>query len=395
MNGHDVRPSAPFPPRVKLTIVIALALLLLYLVTQIRSILMPFLWAFVAAYLLAPIVNYLNVKGGLPRIWSVFMIYALTGMGLFAASRYLYPGVVDNGTVFLEDIPRLEASLIDLVGSHPAGIDVQGVIDQLVRTVTGVTSNSKNAGHLLVNAFETVLALFLFLVSTFYLLVDSSRIKNNMRAWIPEDYRDELVALGTQINITWQQYIRGELLLFAIMTVATSVGLIILDVPGAIFLGLASGALELLPLVGPWTAGLLAVSVAYFNGSNPFGWQQVAYAGVVGLMYLVLRQLEDYLIIPNVLGRAVRLHPLIVIFSVTAGGVTAGLFGLIIAVPVAASIKEILSYLYCKIFDLPLEFDALETYDGGTLQFPLPRQSGESEDPVPPPSPRPQSADAS
>jgi predicted PurR-regulated permease PerM len=395
MNGQEVRSSAPFPARVKLAIVVALVLLFLYLITQVRTILAPFLWALLAAYLLTPIVNYLNVKGGLPRIWSVFIIYALTGMGLFAASRYLYPGFVDNGTVFLEDIPRLEASLINLVGPHPAGIDVQGVIDQLVRTATGLTGNSKNAGHLLVNAFETVLELFLFLVSTFYLLVDSSRIKSSMRGWIPEAYRDELTALGTQINVTWQQYIRGELLLFGIMTVATSIGLIILDVPGAIFLGLTSGALELLPLVGPWTAGALAVSVAYFNGSNPFGWQQVAYAGVVALMYLVLRQLEDYFVIPNVLGRAVRLHPLVVIFAVTAGGVMAGLFGLIIAVPVAASIKEIVSYLYCKIFDLPLEFDALETYDGGTLQFPVPRQPGESEDPLPPPAGRPQSADAS
>jgi len=106
--------------------------------------------------------------------------------------------------------------------------------------------------------------------------------------------RKRLLALGRQINITWQQYIRGEVLLFAIMAVVSTVGLTILGVPGAPVLGLATGLLELLPLVGPWTAGALAVSVAYFNGTNPFGWGQLAYAGVVALMYFVLRQAEDF-----------------------------------------------------------------------------------------------------
>jgi predicted PurR-regulated permease PerM len=376
-----------------MAIVITVAILAILLVNQVRAILAPFLWAFVAAYLIAPIVNYLNLKGGLPRLWSVFMIYALTGMGLYAASRYLYPVIVDNGTVFLEDIPRLEAAIVNLVGPRPMGIDIQSVIDQVVKAVTGYTGNTKSAGHLLVNAFETILQLFLFLVSTFYLLMDSARIKASVRHAIPEAYRAEIVALGTEINLTWQQYIRGEILLFLIMTLTTTVGLESLRVPGAVFLGLTSGALELLPLVGPWTAGGLAVTVAYFSGSNPYGWQQIAYAGAVALMYFILRQLEDYLVIPHVIGRAVRLHPLVVIFVVTAGGVVGGFFGLLIAVPVAASIREVLTYLYCKIFDLPLKFDSLETIDGGritlTADGPI-----ETEGPHPPGLHRAQGADA-
>src|SRR5947209_172423 len=114
MNGQARMLSAPFSPRVKLAIAIAISLLALVLLVRIRVILSPFLWALVAAYLLSPVVNYLNLRGNLPRLWCVFLIYALTGMGLFAASRYLYPVVVDNGTVFIEDIPRLEAALVNL-----------------------------------------------------------------------------------------------------------------------------------------------------------------------------------------------------------------------------------------------------------------------------------------
>ena len=117
--------------------------------------------------------------------------------------------------------------------------------------------------------------------------------------------------------------------------------------------------------------GALAVSVAYFNGGNPFQWSQEAYAGMVALMYFILRQAEDYLVIPNVLGRAVRLHPLVVLFAVAAGGIIGGLFGLVIAVPVAASVKEISAYLYAKILDRPVEFQPIRTLGGGIIEIPI------------------------
>jgi predicted PurR-regulated permease PerM len=273
--------------------------------------------------------------------------------------------------VFVEDIPKLEASLIDVVGPRPLGIDIDSLVKQLTDAVGGYTGNSKSASHLLINAFETFAKVFLFLVSTFYLLMDSRRIGTSVGSVVPEPYRQELGGLVRQIHMTWQQYIRGELLLFALMTTVTSIGLTIFQVPGAIFLGLLSGALELLPLVGPVTAGTIAVSVAYFNGTNPWGWSQLAYAGAIALMYFILRHAEDYLVIPHVLGRAVRLHPLIILFSVAAGGVIGGLFGLIIAVPVAASLREIAAYLYAKLLDLPITYTNVPSVDGQLIQIPI------------------------
>jgi predicted PurR-regulated permease PerM len=342
--------------------------LLLVLLVEARAILSPFLWALLAAYLLAPIVSYLNVQGGLPRLWSVTLIYACLGLALVAASRYLYPQVIAEGTVFLEDIPRLEAALIALVGPSPMGIDITSLVTQLSHTMSGYTSDSKNASHLLVNAFETFAKVFLFLVSTFYLLMDATRIREACTATLPAAYRDELTAVARRIHSTWLQYMRGELLLFALMSTATSIGLTIFGVPGAIFVGLLSGALELLPLVGPLTAGTVAVAVAYFNGSNPWGWSQIAYAGAIALMYLILRNVEDYFVIPHVLGRAVRLHPLVILFSVAVGGVVGGLFGLIIAVPLAASIREIASYVYAKLLDQPVIHTPAVTSDAALIE---------------------------
>jgi predicted PurR-regulated permease PerM len=357
--------------RVKLAIVVAIILLAAIFLLQIHAIIWPFLWAFLAAYLLTPVVNYLNIDGRLPRIWAVVLLYASFGILVLATSRYLYPRLMQQGTVFIEDIPRLEAALISVVGPRPLGIDIDALVKQLLSAGDSYTNNSRTASHLLVNALETVIKVFLFLVSTFYLLMDAPRLKGTISNSIPPPYRLELTALGREIHTTWQQYIRGELFLFAVMATVTTIGLTILQVPGALFLGLVSGGLELLPIVGPVTAGTLAVSVAYFNGTNPFGWSQVAYAGVVALMYFVLRQTEDYVVIPNVLGRAVRLHPLVVLFAVTAGGLVGGLFGLVVAVPIAASIREIWSYLYAKLLDLPVEYESLQTIEGGVIELPV------------------------
>lgn len=357
--------------RAKHLIVLALCLLAVLFLLQIRVILAPFLWALLMAYLLAPIVNYLNLKGHLPRLWSIALVYAIIGLFLLAASQYLYPRIVSQGSVFVEDIPVLEGRLISLVGPRPLGIDIDGLVKQLLSSFSGYTANSRSASHLLANALATVVQIFLFLVATFYLLMDAQNIKTNLANTIPEAYRPEILALGRQINLTWQQYIRGELVLFVIMATVTSIALTLLGVPGSLFLGLVSGALELLPLVGPWTAGALAVSVAYLNGGNPFGWSDLAYAGVIALLYFVLRQTEDYVVIPNILGRAVRLHPLVVVFAVTSGGIIDGLFGLLVAVPIAASFKAIGIYLRAKLLDLPVEFQPIQTLGGGIIEIPI------------------------
>jgi predicted PurR-regulated permease PerM len=370
MNREEIPADATLSSRAKLALVVGLILLAVIFLAHIGQILQPFLWALLAAYLLTPIVNYLNIDGKLPRLWAVTLVYALIAIILLALSRYLYPRVLEQGAVFIEDIPRLENALISVVGPRPLGVDINALVNQAVAAVTGM-GRTQTAGHLLVNAFETFIKFFLFLVATFYLLMDAPRLGQATRSSLPPGYREELAALARQIHLTWQQYIRGELVLFLVMATVTSVGLTALGVPGALFIGIASGALELLPLIGPYTAGALAVSVAYFNGTNPFGWSQFAYAAVVALMYLVFRELEDYIVIPNVLGRAVRLHPLVVLFAVTAGGIIGGLLGLVLAVPIAASLKAVLAYLYAKLFDLPVEFEPVRTLGGGVIEIPV------------------------
>jgi hypothetical protein len=151
------------------------------------------------------------------------------------------------------------------------------------------------------------------------------------------------------INSTLGAYIRGQALLVVIMSVASYVGLTVFGVSYALAVAIATGFLELIPIVGPWTAGAIAVSVALFQDTTPFGWSHATLAIVVGLLYFTLRQLEDAFVIPLVIGRIIHLHPLLVIFVIVVGTALGGILGLVLAVPIAAVIKIITTYFYGKV----------------------------------------------
>jgi AI-2E family transporter len=112
---------------------------------------------------------------------------------------------------------------------------------------------------------------------------------------------------------------------------------------------IATGFLELIPLVGPWTAGGIAVTIALFQPTAPFGWSNTSLALVVGLIYFALRQFEDAFVIPLVIGRFVHLNPFTVIFALVTGTAVAGPLGLILSVPIAAVAKIVIQFFHTKI----------------------------------------------
>ncbi len=194
-----------------------------------------------------------------------------------------------------------------------------------------------------------VLELFVYLIATFFFFLQGDRMLANLRALLPRRYHREVDRVAGEINGTLGAYLRGQLLLVAIMSSVTFVALTVYNMPYAIVLALMTGFLELIPIIGPWSAGAVAVSVAALNPAPPFGWSNLTLCIAVGITYFVLRQLEDVLIIPALIGRIVHLHPLLVIFCLLIGTTIGGVLGLLLAVPVAAVIKILLRYVYGKL----------------------------------------------
>ncbi len=213
-----------------------------------------------------------------------------------------------------------------------------------------------------------VLEFLIFLIATFLLLRDAPRLYEFVRRNLPSRQRREIVHVVAETNVMLGRYIRGQLFLVLLMSTVTTIGLTLLGVPYSVLLGVLTGLLEIVPFVGPITAGAIACLVA-LGHPNPFGWSQLVYVAVVAIMYTILRHAEDYLVIPAVIGRAVRLHPALVIFSLLTGGAVFGLLGIILAVPFAATLRLVLIYVGAKLRDedpFPqLEVELAEAIEGG------------------------------
>ena len=110
--------------------------------------------------------------------------------------------------------------------------------------------------------------------------------------------------MGAQIDRILAGYVRGTLLLIPIMATLTTIALMLLGVRYALVLGIVTGILETIPLIGPWSAAGIAIGVALFQAPAPWGWPAWLIAGAIGLTYFVLRMFEDNFIIPHVVGPA-------------------------------------------------------------------------------------------
>ena len=158
------------------------------------------------------------------------------------------------------------------------------------------------------------------------LLRDAPRLLQWIRRVLPRSQRNELLPLIAEVNALLGRYVRGQLFLIGVMTTATFICLTVLRVPFSLLLAFLTGVLEVIPIVGPITAGAIACLVALGHPA-PFGLSQIWYVVVVAVMYTVLRHAEDYFVIPLVIGRIVKLHPAVVIFSLLTGGALFGLLG--------------------------------------------------------------------
>jgi predicted PurR-regulated permease PerM len=348
--------AAPrWSPTLKRVVVALLIIGLVFVIYRAGDIVRPFVWAAILAYILLPVVRAFEHRLTNHRGMAAGIVFIAVLLVLAGGVRFLAPLAVEQGQTFQRALPTLIANAQNTVAET---LDQIGAED-LVPIVFGPISTaplevSRNVATLalpfIVGFSHFLLEFLVFLIATFFFLRDWPRVINWSKRLVPPASRHELLPLGGQVSILLSRYVRGQLLLVAIMSTATTIGLTVFGVPFSLLLGLLTGVLEVIPIIGPITAGAIACLVALGN-PNPFGWSQLAYVGAIAIMYTVLRHAEDYFVIPLVIGRIVRLHPALVIFSLLAGGAVFGLIGVVLAVPVAATLRLVLIYVSAKLRD--------------------------------------------
>ena len=337
----------------KRVVVALFAVAALYIVYRAGDIVRPFVWAGVLAFVLLPVVSLLERRLSLPRTAAAAIVFLGLLAAIIGGGRLLVPLALDQLRDLQRTLPTLVANAQNTLAETADQIGLED-LDALIVNFAGIGDLTqmvaRGAVPFIVGLGHFLLELLVFLIATFFLLRDAPRLLQWFRRILPPSQRNELIPLFSQVNALLGRYVRGQMFLIGVMSTATFIGLSILQVPFVLLLAVMTGVLEVIPIVGPITAGAIACLVALGHPA-PWGLSQIWYVAIVAVMYTVLRHAEDYFVIPLVIGRIVKLHPAVVIFSLLTGGALFGLLGVLVAVPVAATLRLVLIYLGAKLRD--------------------------------------------
>jgi predicted PurR-regulated permease PerM len=313
----------------------------------IKLILLPFVLAGIIAYIFTPGLDWTAKRTGLPRVMlAVVLFLLLFGITvlvfIFAGQRLL-----DEGRAIAADLQGLiENFTRQAIGDDPINLfgytlNAHDLSQRALGSLRDWLSQSDSLGLVTEYSLAFIMGSFLTIVLLFYFLVSGRRVARGL-FWIVPPHRRPLVArIWTRLDPVLLRYFIGVLVLVVYATVAAYIGLgVILGIQHAVFLALLTGILEIVPVVGPTAAAILAGLVSLRTATGIFS--IVEYAAYATALRLSI----DQLVGPVVLGRAAHVHPVLIIFCFLAGGVVLGIPGVILAVPVALVVKSTLATLY-------------------------------------------------
>lgn len=309
----------------KSVLVVIGTLVLLFIAWKIRAVLIALFISFILMSGFAPLVDWL-MKRGVGRALSVAITYILAisffGLLLFA----VIPPLVREIREFVGNLPAYVgwlATYFDNAGLP--GISSENITQIITSRLEAVLSNILSVAF---NVFGVFLLFITVAVFSFYLLLEREKIKKNLYLLFPHLPKEKVNSLAHKIEEKLGAWVRGELVLMIIIGTATYIGLTLLRVEFALPLAIIAGLLEIVPNVGPTVAAIPAIIIAFVQSP-------ILAVGVLAL-YILIQQLENTLVVPKVMQKAVGLSPLVIIFALLAGGSLFGIAGALLAVPTAA-----------------------------------------------------------
>jgi len=306
-----------------------------------------FTLAAVLAFALAPLVERLQTRE-LPRVVSVAAVYGILAVLLVVSGALLGRPFLVQATLLAEQWPTYATAIQDQLLNLDrwlANIGLEGTLatvqTEASRYVssTGATLLGDLLG-LVTHLAGSIVDTLLVLVVSFYLLLDAPRFRVGLFRIVPAEHHSKLRFAELNLGRVLGGYIRGQLIMGALLGVIVTIGMTIIGVPYALVLGGLAALLELVPMLGPILSAIPALAVALFM---PF-----PTVLIVLIFFIVVQQIESNLLAPRITGHAVGLHPLGAMFALLAGLELGGIIGALFAVPVVGFLWVIVSALYTR-----------------------------------------------
>ena len=336
--------------RLKSVFFIVLGLIIIWFLYIEKAILTPFILAAIFAYLFNPIVNFISNKIRLPRAVSIIVIYVFIISIIITGSVALTKRVLDESSELTQFAVTLNNQVKQQVDVLPDWIrpTISDTLYSLEKTKLSVPTSDLS---FVPKAFSGILSIIIFLFSAFYFLKEGRAMRDKLLNFLPNEYKFEAEILLRKVNAALGSYLRGQIFLVLLVSSVLFIALSILGVKFALLLAIFSGLAEIVPIIGPIVAASVAAIVAFVGGTSNFPLMPLQTAIAVVVIYTVVRQMQDYLVNPYIMGKITKLHPLIILFAVLAGEHTAGILGLILAVPIAGILRIFLEYSLDKVND--------------------------------------------
>lgn len=302
------------------------------------GVMLPFLVGGALAYFLDPVADRLE-RAGLSRVAATTVITAVAVLIVVALVLAVIPTLVNQLTALVNAAPdiayRLQAFLLE---RFPDLADSTSTIRQSLAQI-GQTIQSKGAalaeGLLtsLAGAISIVVFLLVVPVVTFYLLLDWDHMVARIDHLLPRDHAPTIRRLGTEIDAALSAFVRGQLSVCLVLGIYYSAGLMLVGLQFGLVVGAIAGAITFIPYIGAIIGGALAIGLALFQFWGD--WVQI---GIIGGIFAAGQFLEGNVLTPKLVGKSVGLHPVWLLFALSAFGTLFGFVGMLIAVPVAAAL---------------------------------------------------------
>lgn len=328
------------------TIVRALLLIgLAGLLFLLRDIVLIVVTAVVIASAIEPGVAFF-MRYRLSRVFAVVTVYALLVASFAGVVFFFLPTVVQELATFISSFPKYLESLNKL-GVFGQYFDVLGGTQvskfstpELLSAVQqvfniNVFGNTLSAAN---QIFGGVFSGILILVFSIYFAIIETGVDDFLRVVTPANHQRYVLGLWRRSQRKIGLWMQGQLLLAVIIGVLIYLGLMVLGVPHALVLAVIAAMFEIIPVFGPVLAAIPAIAIAFVGGDATLGFFTIA-------LYVIAQQFENHLIYPLVVTRVVGVPPLLVILALIIGAQLAGFLGIILSVPVAATIQELVKDL--------------------------------------------------
>lgn len=312
-------------------------------ILNILSVLSPFFIGFVLAWILNPIVNKLEKKK-MPRVVGSMLVYAIMILSIALFVGYMLPVIYDQIQVLIRNLPSIfnevEIFMNNIVSrlGNIDGVDFVSIKNQIFTTITGsfnnfMTSLPNTIMGMVGSLFSSLVTICFGLVIGLYMLIDFDSINGHLLNLLPKKNRFEASLLITNISTEVRKSVNGTLLVASMVFVCDSLGFFFIGLQAPLLFGLLCGITDLIPYVGPYIGGIVAVIV---------GFAQSPLIGILSLIIVVVVQMvENNILQPIVMSKTTELHPVTIIVGLLLFEHFFGIVGMILCTPCMSLVKVV------------------------------------------------------